>query len=528
MQAHCKERWVDVFVTKSDTLIDEQEYSFDDQFVCSVQSVRIDPVNPTHAVLVPTSSDWIMPTWSREYDGTSPTPYPDTSLYATYPYTKEQFKTFYDLQVGDLIRVGSTPTVGHTDYLTIVEKVEVDALYNATAVHPVFERHKNSSTGFVPDQVNVTTVNESGGIKIAEQAVTTIDQSGGMTIATNTIVDDASVFSVGDKIKIDDEIMTVLSVFTHINTITVTRGVDGTTVASHADGSIIFLLNVNSHIFTVADGTQVSVGDKIKIDDEIMSVTNISSNQLTVTRAQDGTAEAAHADGVNISVIYDTFITFTKGGIAHYALRLNHAIDCTNLPVNAVIDTQVTTPFQTDNTPATAAAASLANRNKATTPLTYASRSDEVNYFPMYTTKRYLSGTTLRASLDHGVKQVRCIKLVGYSLANKRQVGLQHSHEVHEDDYIILRINEIEGHVISNNRFANGAFAILYCGSTNDNEVGAKEYSRFDTVNGIVVKDVDATNSVLRNLTLEVTDRLGKAAHFGRLHLWFKLLVTHG
>lgn len=96
------------------------------------------------------------------------------------------------------------------------------------------------------------------------------------------------------------------------------------------------------------------------------------------------------------------------------------------------------------------------------------------------------------------------------------------------DDYVILRINEVEGHVVSNNRFANGAFAVLYAGSTKDNEVGAIEYSRFDTTSGIVTQEMEATNSVLRNLTLEITDRSGNAAHFGRMHLWFKLLVSHG
>ena len=163
-----------------------------------------------------------------------------------------------------------------------------------------------------------------------------------------------------------------------------------------------------------------------------------------------------------------------------------------------------------------------------TTPLTNAFQVDEKNFYPMYSMKKWLAGTTLRAALDHGVKQVSCIKLVGYALANKRQVGLQHAHEVLADDYVILRINEIEGHVVSNNRHANGAFAVLYSGSTSNNEVGAVEFSMFDTVNGIVVQDIDATNSVMRNLTLDVTDRQGRAAHFGRLHLWFKLLVTHG
>ena len=68
---------------------------------------------------------------------------------------------------------------------------------------------------------------------------------------------------------------------------------------------------------------------------------------------------------------------------------------------------------------------------------------------------------------------------------------------------------------------------MLNVGASSNNVVGAVEYSMFDTVNGIVTHPLDG-NNVFRNLTLELTDRRGEAAHFGRLHLWFKLHVTHG
>jgi len=154
---------------------------------------------------------------------------------------------------------------------------------------------------------------------------------------------------------------------------------------------------------------------------------------------------------------------------------------------------------------------------------------DENFYYPLFVQKPWLAGNTLRASLDHGVKQVRKIQLVGYSLQNKRQIGLQSAHDVSEDDYLILKINEINGQVLSNNRFANGSFAVLHSGSTSDNEVGAIEYNRFGShINPIAEQHVDSMDSTIRNLTLEIVDRKGEAAHFGRMHLWFKLLVTHG
>ena len=224
-------------------------------------------------------------------------------------------------------------------------------------------------------------------------------------------------------------------------------------------------------------------------------------------------------------------MTDKTGGIAHIALRLNQSINCTAMPTNYPVDANGHTAYNADGSHPNQV--TLTTRNAAKLPAWPGATVTEdghreMDFYPLYVHKKWLAGSTLRAALDHGVKQCSCIKLVGYSVANKRQVGLHHAHEMQADDYLVVRINEIEGHVVSNNRHAGGAFAVLYSGSSADNQVGAVEYNQFDTVNGIVVQELDATNSVLRNLTLEITDRMGNPAHFGRAHFWFKLLVTHG
>jgi hypothetical protein len=48
---------------------------------------------------------------------------------------------------------------------------------------------------------------------------------------------------------------------------------------------------------TVTDATDIVATDLILIDDELLTVTNVSSNDLTVTRASSGTEATAHADG---------------------------------------------------------------------------------------------------------------------------------------------------------------------------------------------------------------------------------------
>ena len=48
---------------------------------------------------------------------------------------------------------------------------------------------------------------------------------------------------------------------------------------------------------TVASGTGIANTDTLLIEEEILTVTNVSTNDLTVTRAQSGTEASAHADG---------------------------------------------------------------------------------------------------------------------------------------------------------------------------------------------------------------------------------------
>lgn len=53
----------------------------------------------------------------------------------------------------------------------------------------------------------------------------------------------------------------------------------------------------------VDDGTQLQIGQTIIIGTEQLLVTNISSNNLTCTRALNGTAAAAHADNTDVYIL---------------------------------------------------------------------------------------------------------------------------------------------------------------------------------------------------------------------------------
>ena len=149
-------------------------------------------------------------------------------------------------------------------------------------------------------------------------------------------------------------------------------------------------------------------------------------------------------------------------------------------------------------------------------------------YYPMYKVNKWLTNNgDISVSRDHGVKSLHWIKLVGYSVFNKRQVGFQAAHEMEQDDWVAMRVNEVDGGVVSNNPAANGAFCVLHVGGSKDNETGAIEYHAHDP-QGLYTHYFDNHNSTIRNLNLRFLDRKGNAAHFGRIHLWFKLCVHHG
>ena len=58
------------------------------------------------------------------------------------------------------------------------------------------------------------------------------------TSATSVVVDDGTDFEVGQNIKVDSEEMTITAISTH--TLTVVRGVNGTTAATHSDNVSVY------------------------------------------------------------------------------------------------------------------------------------------------------------------------------------------------------------------------------------------------------------------------------------------------
>jgi hypothetical protein len=124
--------------------------------------------------------------------------------------------------------------------------------------------------------------------EVTEQSYHSDTLNGAITdSATDIIVSDNSVLlaSVGSLIQIDIEVMAVTGVAG--NTLTVTRGYYGTTAEGYADATAVHLLIDHFPV----------VGDFVRVNNEIMLVnsTTTANTTITVSRGSVNTIKAAHA-----------------------------------------------------------------------------------------------------------------------------------------------------------------------------------------------------------------------------------------
>jgi hypothetical protein len=120
--------------------------------------------------------------------------------------------------------------------------------------------------------------------------------------------------------------------------VAVTRAQFGTTAAAHRSGQLVALYTdsgttttineggqfaAGDTTLTVTDGTAIVTGTHIRIGNEILLATGVTGNDVTVTRAQWGTTDAAHNDGSTVTPMvqgtqslihwFDTSETLTGG-----------------------------------------------------------------------------------------------------------------------------------------------------------------------------------------------------------------------
>ena len=149
-------------------------------------------------------------------------------------------------------------------------------------------------------------------IDTAQYTVTTFSASD-----TTLTVASATDFDVNDVLAVDAELLVISAISG--NDVTVSRGQLATSAVSHAAATNITLIEPAGTSSTINEGGTFSDSDVtltvtssaalgvgtnsyIRVDDEILQVSSVAGNDLTVVRAQLNTTAAAHTDGSTVNL----------------------------------------------------------------------------------------------------------------------------------------------------------------------------------------------------------------------------------
>ena len=187
----------------------------------------------------------------------------------------------------------SPTTISSSDYFT--EPENYGPPYNR------IEIDKSSSAAFEAGDTPQRSIEVTGSWGYGNETVTagTIDDSGGISASDTTlIVSNASLIDVGDALLIESEQIFVSE------------------RASAALGSILLddasVTKDQADVTITVDGSHgLKVGEVILVDSEQMLITAISTNDLTVIRAYNGSVLASHSNNTAVNV-YRT-LTIERG-----------------------------------------------------------------------------------------------------------------------------------------------------------------------------------------------------------------------
>ena len=144
---------------------------------------------------------------------------------------------------------------------------------------------------------------------------------------TTGLADGMTITGVGtDSVTLlGGEVMTINSsgINTTTNQLTLTRGQLGSTAAAIPAGSAVNAWSASATVTTIAEGATYVTGDTtltvanstgfttggiVQIDNELVSVTEVNGNDITVVRARYGTTDVDHNDGVSVTLLTDNGI----------------------------------------------------------------------------------------------------------------------------------------------------------------------------------------------------------------------------
>ena len=195
-----------------------------------------------------------------------------------------------------------------------------------------------------------------------------------MAFSRTTGLADGMYVTLGAPAEVGAEVVTIdaSGINSTTNAVTVSRSALGTTartvpagIASNAWAASATVTTINEGAtyasgdttLTVTDSTGFVSGGIVIIDNELCSIDQVNGNDLTLTRAQYGTADVDHNDGVNVTLLTDNgiyLVNYFSEGEAITGATSNASANLAFLTsISAVISTKyiVTTtgPSATDH-----------------------------------------------------------------------------------------------------------------------------------------------------------------------------------
>ena len=164
------------------------------------------------------------------------------------------------------------------------------------------------------------------------------------TSATSVVVDDGTDFEVGQNIKVDSEEMTITAISTH--TLTVVRGVNGTTAATHSDNVSVY--EDDSPTYTPTQNPNIASEQPKEYDGVVarkslggttFAVANHSNSRISRTLSYNNLS-AANKDRLVALLDYakgqlNTF-QYSDDGNTWFTVRLkNNSLDISEVAYNA-------------------------------------------------------------------------------------------------------------------------------------------------------------------------------------------------
>ena len=176
----------DIFI--SSDLDDSNSLTFqNEEFACTIQTVRMHPTSADTAIITEEDSDWILPTWTDSYSGSSTTEQVDVSR-----------NVLKEVEVGDIVRIGDLQTWAHTDPVTVLEVKYIKVLVNTATSAVALNYDPNGANPLLP-QGGGMTIPSTGiahiALRVSARVQCTTMPYNIPTNATIALVPDAQVMS---------------------------------------------------------------------------------------------------------------------------------------------------------------------------------------------------------------------------------------------------------------------------------------------------------------------------------------------